>query len=327
MNAALRAPGCERSLADLQHWLFERATRRAVASPVTPVTAPEESAATAADAASRAHPVSDDAPRWLQAGGLAAAQRVEIYRHGYFARLVECLADDYPALAYALGHEAFEALCLDFIAEHPPASASLNFYGAPFAAFCAARPGPLAAFTSDLARLEWAVVEAIHADAEMVLDPSALGRVAEADWPRLRLMRSPTLRVLASVYPIHRYYQAFLDDEGPAIPAPEASALAVSRRGADVWRIGLSPTLAELLDRLIDGAPLARAFEAFEASAACAALDAAELQRAFSEWVACGFFASVLVDRGESPALGPASPAQGQPTRSVESTMSSSQTL
>jgi hypothetical protein len=294
MKAALRGPGSERSLAVVQHWLFERATRPAGASRMTVAAEPMVSR-TPADALGFAEAVADDAAQWLLDGGLAAAQRIEIYRHGYFARLVECLADDYPAVSHALGREAFETLSRDFIVEHPPASASLNFYGAPFAAFCAARAGALAAFASDLARLEWAVVEAIHADAELVLAPSALSCISEADWPRLRLVPSATSRVLSSAYPIHRYYQAFLADERPTVPAPEASAVAVCRRGDDVWRIGLSPCLADLLRLLIDGAPLASAFEAFDASAARHTLGAAELQRAFSEWVACGFFAAARV--------------------------------
>jgi hypothetical protein len=289
MRAGSRASVSERSLAASEHWLFERATRPAASSGDGAI----ESSVALAMAPDSA---SEEVSRWVLAGGLAAAQRVEIYRHGYFARLVECLADDYPAVAHALGREAFEALCLEYIGQHPPASASLNFYGAPFASFCATRPGPHAPFVSDLARLEWAVVEAIHADGETVLDPAALSGVSELDWPRLRLIPSPTLRVLRSAYPIHRHYQAFLDDEDPAVPPPEVSAIAVCRRDDDVWRIGLSPTFADLLGRLIEGVPLASALEAFEASAPNDLPDApAALQRAFSEWVACGFFASVRV--------------------------------
>jgi hypothetical protein len=276
MKAVTRTLGGERSLAASQHWLFERATRPH----------PESTGDATADASS-----------WVVDGGLAAIDRLEIYRHGYFARLVECLADDYPAVAHALGAKAFDALCRDFIAQHPPASASLNFYGAPFAAFCAGRPAPLAPFVSDLARLEWAVVEAIHADGEMLLDLAALAGISEADWSRLRLVPSATLRIIHSEYPIHRHYQAFLAGEDPAVPTPEASSLAVCRRGDDVWRIGLSPMFAVLLGRLIEGTPLATAIEAFEAVPPSDTPDApAALQLAFSEWVACGFFASVRID-------------------------------
>jgi putative DNA-binding protein len=275
VKSVTRSLGVERNLAASQNWLFERATR-----PVAAITG----GATA------------EVSGWVVGGGLAPLDRLEIYRHGYFARLVECLADDYPAVAHALGAEAFELLCRDFIARHPPTSASLNFYGAPFADFCAARSEPLAAFVSDLARLEWAVVEAIHADGEMLLDPAALSGVSEADWPRLRLVASPTLRIIHSAYPIHRHYQAFLAEEDPSVPAPEASSLAVCRRGDDVWRIGLRPMFADLLGRLIEGMPLASALEAFEAAAPSDTPDApAALQVAFSEWVACGFFASVIV--------------------------------
>jgi hypothetical protein len=269
----------ERTLGAEQRWLFERVTRL------------DDGSACSRDA------FVDDV-RWVREGRLPAARRIDVYRDAYVARLAECLADDYPAVAHALGPSEFRALCAGFIEAHPPTSSSLNFYGAPFAAFCATWPAAFAACVSDIARLEWAIVEAIHADAEVVLDAARLGAIPEADWDRARLVPSAALRVLDTAYPVHRHYRAFLDGDDPGLPELEASSVAVCRRGDDVWRIGLAAPFATLLGHLLNGLPLTSALDRVSAGdlAAGEPPAVADVQRVFSEWVACGFFAGIAFD-------------------------------
>jgi hypothetical protein len=263
-------------LAALQRWLFERVLDPAPADP--------EAAAAV-----------------VISGQLPAAERIEVYRHGYAARLVECLEDDYPALQHALGGGAFEALCRDFIREHPPPSPSLNYYGAPFARFVAARPERWSEPASELAQLEWALVEAIHAEEGERLDSAALGRLAPEDWSRARLVPSPTLRLLRLRHAVADHYQAFAQGSVASgrWPSPGESAVAVCRREADVWRVCIPTALAPLLSRLISGTPLLTAIErctALDQSAGSAAIAPEELQRAFHDWVACGMFAAVALE-------------------------------
>jgi hypothetical protein len=282
-------------LHQLQSWLFQR---------VTEAVGPgrSEGVATAADR-------DVELQEHVVSGNRAASARVEVYRHGYFARLVECLEDDYPALAHALGAERFEALCRDFIALYPPASASLNYYGAPLAQYCGRRPESWSAFAAELAQLEWAVVEVIHAEEGERLDSAALGRLSAEQWSAVRLVPSPALRLLRHAYPAAEYYQAFKDGSAAALGAaasggalelftPRASAVVVCRRGEDVWRIRLTPALAELLGCLIAGAPLLAALErwgsgATGVSAPDALVAPEELQRAFQDWVSCGLFSGI----------------------------------
>ncbi len=233
-------------------------------------------------------------------GLLPAPERLEIYRRGYWSRLVECLGDDYPAVAHALGSAVFHDLCHDFILAHPPASSSLNFYGAPFAAFCAnrAEADPGLAFVAELARLEWALVEAIHADTERVLDAAALAASADLDWERAQLQPSPALTVLSLSYPVHVFYQAFVDDRELTVPEPEACVVAVCRRGDHVWRVPVRPAFAPVLLRLEGGDPLAEALRALvDDGAEGVAERAAALQAAFGEWVTCGFFSGIATAR------------------------------
>lgn len=270
MSAMPRSAASEPRVEVAQRWFFDRITRPLGASPPEPA---------------------DDA-RWVVSGELPSSERIAVYQRAYFSRLVECLRDDYPALAHALGPDDFEAVGLEFIEAHPPASASLNYYGAPLAGFLATWPAPHAAFASELARLEWALVECIHADAERCLDPAELGALSEQEWPLVRLIPSPAAQLLTTCYPVHRYYQAFLDGDQPEPPAFEACSIALCRRGDRLWRIGVDARFERLLRRLMGGEPLASALASVPAEANAAA----ELERVLSEWVACGLFAGVRLD-------------------------------
>lgn len=254
-------------LAELQRWLFDRVLDPAPADP-------------------------ESASAVVVSGHLPAADRVEVYRHGYAARLVECLEDDYPALQHALGAGPFEAMCRAFIQAHPPASPSLNYYGAPLAQFIAGRTERWSLPASELAQLEWAIVEAIHAEEGERLDSAALGRLSPEEWTRARLVPSPSLRLLPTEHAVADHYQAFQEGSVPSErwPSPEESAVAVCRRGADIWRVRIPTALTPLLSRLISGTPLLSALER------CTAIAPEELQQAFQDWIACGMFSGVSLD-------------------------------
>ena len=227
---------------------------------------------------------------------LSAHERLQIYNHSYFARLTECLADDYPALAEALGESAFAALARDYIQHHPSSSPSLNAYGRHLSTLCRGRVDPWAAFAADLARLEWALVEVVHAPAGAALAPDALSAIPPASWATARLVPSPTLRVLSFDYPVGKYFQAFREERAPSIPEPQASATAVYRKELTIWRMELEAPAAHLLLNLVTGVPLNSAILELEQRADD---DAArqELGRALpqwlSSWVSSGFFAGI----------------------------------
>ena len=129
--------------------------------------------------------------------------------------------DDYPALQFALGAEAFEALCHEYIERHPSSAPSLNFFGRHMADFClteASEPFALRHFAADLAKLEWALVEVLHARVAEALSPEALGAIAPERWGDARLPPSPAARVLRFDYPVNAFFQSFKADEEPLVP-------------------------------------------------------------------------------------------------------------
>ncbi len=224
---------------------------------------------------------------------LSALQRVQIYNDGYFARLLECLSDDYPALGYALGEETFTSLARAYIAQHPSRSRSLNAFGEKLAAFCRARSEPWAHFAADLARLEWALVEVVHEPVSEGLAPDALARIPAADWQAARLLPSAGVRLLGFDYPVNDFYQAFRDELSPAMPGRAPSATAVYRQGLTLWRMGLEPRAAVLLKQLLSGVPLAAAVATLELRSRAAGTNddlAQRLPRWLGSWVQSGFF-------------------------------------
>jgi hypothetical protein len=227
---------------------------------------------------------------------LSALDRVQIYNDGFFARLVECLADDYPALGYALGDATFSSLARAYIQRHPSRSRSLNRYGQHMPAFCRTRLEPWAGFASDLARLEWALVEVVHEPVSRSLSAEELAKVSPAHWQSARLVPSRGLRLLAFDYPVNDFFQAFRDETAPALPERAPTVAAVYRRGLALWRMGLEPRAALLLKDLVSGVPLAAAVATLEARSRSAGSSeelAGLLPQWLGSWVESGFFCSV----------------------------------
>jgi hypothetical protein len=243
-----------------------------------------------------------DARRVLTRGPrLSEGERLEIYRYAYRARLVECLADDYPALQFALGAEPFEALCHEYIQRHPSSAPSLNFFGRHMAHFCrseASGPFALRDFAVDLAALEWALVEVLHARVADPLSPEALGAIPTERWPSARLPASPAVRLLRSDYPVNAFFQAFKTGDEAVIPERGASMTAVYRTDMTLWRMALTPAMGALLEGLFRGETLGEALGTLEQG--LSESEAGEAERSvmvwFREWVAAGFFARVELD-------------------------------
>ncbi len=219
-------------------------------------------------------------------------ERLKVYHFAYRARLVECLADDYPAVEYALGKEAFVDLCEAYIAAHPSTSPNLNAFGRHMPTFVFGRGGPQAEFLRDSAILEWTIVETIHAAPAPVLDPESLGQVSPEQWPDVRLTPSGGVRILTFGYPANRFFQAFRNDEAPAIPEAEPTTMAVDRRGYAVWRMDLMPPMGTLLEALATGSTLGQALEQVSSDIG----SVSEVMVAFRDWVSAGFFAGIRID-------------------------------
>jgi hypothetical protein len=237
----------------------------------------------------------------VPSASLSAAERLEIYRAGYRSRLVDCLRDDYPVLAETLGDACFEALAQAYIARHPSTGPNLNPFGRHMPAFCReveiAGFAPNAAFAADLAALEWALVEVLHAEVSEGLSLAALQQIPPDAWSSVRLVRADAVRVLRADFPVNAHYQTSKTAGAPPpVPARAPSAVAVYRHGVSLWRMDLTPAMANLLEALFGGTPLGGALAVLGEGLASSE-EVAEAERSvmiwFREWVKSGFFSRV----------------------------------
>ena len=265
-------------------------------------------AITGRDADAPAH----DVERFVKPGPrMSASDCFDVYRHGYHARLVECLLDDYPVLNELLGEDLFTALCRAYVDRHPSTGPNLNPFGRFMSAFCkeARLPAeqatdfePLRVFASDLAALEWALVEVLHAECPPPLDASALASLPPEQWANARFAASDALRLVRFAYPVNEVFIASrMNDVLATLPEPRPTALAVYRKEHLLWRMDLTPGMLAVLEPLTKGQTLGEALGAIEETITDpGALEdlGKNLMIWFREWVAAGFFTSIELADG-----------------------------
>lgn len=227
---------------------------------------------------------------------MSAVERMGIYQYAYHARLIGCLEDDYPVVADTLGPARFEVLARKYIEAHPSDRPNLNFFGRHFPAFVATQKAWLddAAFLADLARLEWALVEVLHAPPYDTVEMKALEALPSEAWADVRLPPSETLRLLELDHPANAFFTAHRQDAPIPIPDAEPSATAVYRKAYRLWRMDLTPAMAAVLRALVDGQTLGEALSVLEEERFADEVGETQVMVWFKEWVVGGFFARVV---------------------------------
>ncbi len=251
-----------------------------------------------------------DLERFITPGPrLTASERFDIYRSGYHARLVECLLDDYPVLAAMLGDDQFGLLCRAYVDRHPSTSPNLNAFGRHMASLCrdvqlegegAAGFDAVRVFASELAALEWALIEVLHAECPPPLEVAALQSVPPDAWVRARFIRSDALRLLRFEYPVNAVFIANrIEETIPEVPERAPNAVAVYRKDRQLWRMDLTPAMMGIVEPLVLGKSLGEALADIEESVTdpeLLAQTSANLMVWFREWVDAGFFTRIEID-------------------------------
>lgn len=221
---------------------------------------------------------------------LSAVDRLGLYHYAYHARLVECLADDYPGVKHALGDARFETLARGYIEAHPSRSPNLNSYGRGFADYARTQGAwlPEHDFVADLARLEWAMVEVVHARPSPSLSMALLEQLPPEAWPELKLVPAPALRFIEAEFPVNRYLQAVRRDQSPELPARGWSGTAIYRKDFVIWRMDFTPPMAGVLKAILAGQPLGAALETLPIHEDERL--ASDVMVWFREWVSGSFF-------------------------------------
>ena len=183
---------------------------------------------------------------------LSADRRVGVYANAYFERLLGVLETDYPALRATFGELPFRDLATSYLAVHPPTHFSLRYAGERLAEFLGghAAADPFRqrfAFGADLARLEWAMVDAFDAADSQTASREQLTDVVPERWAELRFRLTPSLQLVGvrhAVQPLRRRFESGSLAEGDLEIEAQAATLCVWRDQERVFHRQLEPAEA-----------------------------------------------------------------------------------
>src|SRR5262245_60059342 len=136
--------------------------------------------------------------------GLLPAARLQIYRHHVLTSLTDVLQATFPVVCRLVDERFFRYAADAYIRQYPPDAPCLFEYGAHFPAFLAAFP-PCRhlEYLADVARLEWALNRALHAEGRTTpLEPAELGSLAPHAVAQLTFQFHPSVTLLDSPWPI-----------------------------------------------------------------------------------------------------------------------------
>ena len=284
---------------------LESLQREMAAAVMQPLTRDETMRATAPDG----RPMTEVAASFIAPNSrLTAFERLEIYNRQYWFRVLSALAEDFPALRALAGERRFEALSIAYLTEHPSRSFTLRNLGSKLPEWLAAHPGHAGrrhGLAVDLARMEWAFVEAFDA-AELA--PLTQRQIAalQAD---SRLSVQPCLQLLALSYPaddlvleLHKREKRQTSEAGVAhedssgaqnvVPKlrPRRTWHAVHRVDLSVYYRRIAKEEFQTLVALRDGSPLSEAIEAgFAGSRIPERRRPEQVQQWFGSWAELGW--------------------------------------
>jgi hypothetical protein len=221
-------------------------------------------------------------------GGVSADEAIAIYRNTYVSGAVKALRLAHPAAERLTGAEFFEAAANRFVASSPPVSGCLDDYGAEFAGFLAAfEPIRDLPYIADVARLDWAVNLALHADDAQALGPAGFAAAAGIVPERLVLVPHVSLSLVRLNYPADAIWRAVLAHDDATLGALELKGgpfcLLVWRNADGVQVSRVSETGFAFLSALCAGRTFGETF---------AAAPAPDLPVLLAESLAAGRFAT-----------------------------------
>ncbi len=218
----------------------------------------------------------------------AMAGRFAIYRNNVHRGLGDALIAAYPVVAKLVGEDFFRAMAQGFFRTEQARTGSLALYGAGFADFIdgfdAAASLP---YLSDIARLERARLEALHAADDAVITAGMLQDIAN-DLASVAFVRHSSCFLVQSVFPIHAIWQCQQEwaEKRPVVQCEEN--ILITRPAMTVQQILLDDAGAIFVRKLLDQTPVAAAFEA---AATCD--PQFDVTSTFAQLIAAGAFAGL----------------------------------
>lgn len=229
---------------------------------------------------------------------LSPLEQTEVYREQFWLRHVASLREDFPSLAAAtvLGEEGFQRMAERYLTAFPPSDFMLRNLAAKMTAFLETDPryavDPLLA---DLARVEWAFIDAYDAADPLPFDPAPLASAGEDALFSCRLEMQPPLRLVALAFPAHEFREAVRSGGAPERPDPREVRLAIFRRGLELQSIEIEPAAFEVVRALQNGEALGEACDRAIASGISEEEISAKLGAWFQWWTQWGWLSKVVL--------------------------------
>jgi len=247
---------------------------------------------------------------------LSAFERLEIYNRQYWFRVLGALAEDFPALEAVVGGRAFEEMSVAYLAAHPSRSFTQRNLGWRLPEWLEENPrwaGRRQRLAVDVARIEWAFVEAFDGAALM---PLRLEEVATLD-SGSGLALQPHLRLVELEYPaddlvlsLHEGQKSEASEAGQKHEQGASAPAKLPRlRRRPTWvaahRVELSVYYRRLereefltLAAIRRGLPLGKALEAgFEGSQMQEARRAKRVGAWFAHWAELGWICAAASEQ------------------------------
>jgi Putative DNA-binding domain len=241
---------------------------------------------------------------------LTSFERLQLYNRQYWFRLLDCFYEDYPGLRAVLGDRKFSRLAQEYLSECPSVSFTMRNLGQFLVRFIEAHPklvAPENQLAFDMARLEWAHIEAFDNAAET---PISADDMLDANPQTLCLQLQPYLTLLRLNYALDDFLIAVRRGQGlrheasnamenqrkrspnklKSFQRSEAIYLAVHRHRNSVFYKRLRPDQFALLTALRKGASLEEAFAKAVESGSASRFQPKQITKWFQDWSALGWF-------------------------------------
>lgn len=130
-------------------------------------------------------------------------RRLGVYRTNTVNSLTDVLMAAFPVILRIVGKRFFRAMAQSFIETHPPTQPTLYRYGEKLSGFLSTfAPASEMPYLPDVARLEWARIEAYFAVDHAPMDPTALSAIAPDRLGDVVFSAHPSLSLVHSPFPV-----------------------------------------------------------------------------------------------------------------------------
>jgi hypothetical protein len=134
--------------------------------------------------------------------GAVSHKRFSVYRNNVAISLIEAMAANFPAIERLVGEAFFASLAKAYIFEHPPSIPMLFLYGDQFAEFLETfEPVKELPYLADVARVEFAWLQAYHAADEDIVDAPSLAAIPAENVGQAIFSAHPASWVFRSIWP------------------------------------------------------------------------------------------------------------------------------